>query len=180
MMLISEIQEDLRRCSGRAPSSFRILKRYFSDSGFKAVMLYRIARWLFVHRFPLFPRLLTMHAIARTGAEIMPQSSIGPGLVLKHSVGVVVGSGSVVGRNCTILQGVTLGENYKGKDDHKYPRVGDDVTLCAGAKLLGGIRVGNGALIGANAVVILEVPANSVVVGVPGRVVRTISGATAM
>jgi serine O-acetyltransferase len=103
-----------------------------------------------------------------TGADIAPNAKIGSGLKLPHPHGVVIGHGCEIGSDCTILQGVTLGERYTS-EGHKYPKIGDNVVIGAGAKLLGGIEVGSRAKIGANSVVLRDIPCGATVVGVPGR-----------
>jgi serine O-acetyltransferase len=103
--------------------------------------------------------------------DILPGADIGGGCVIAHGVGIVIGGYSVIGEDCTILQGVTLGEVRFDSTD--YPRVGDRVILGAGAKLLGGITVGDDAVVGAGSVVLEDVPAGGVAVGVPARILQT-------
>jgi serine O-acetyltransferase len=128
--------------------------------------MYRIAHWLLERRVPALPAMITAHAVARTGAEILPAAQIGPGLLLPHPVGVVIGGGATVGRNCTILQSVTLGEKYSHRD-HTYPIVLDGATICAGAVVLGGVTIGRYSLVAANAVVTRDVNDFETVGGVP-------------
>jgi serine O-acetyltransferase len=104
-----------------------------------------------------------------TGVEIHPAAVLGPGLFIDHGMGVVIGETAEVGENVSILQGVTLG-GTSTKREKRHPTLGDNVVVGAGAKIIGGFRIGNGSRIGAGSVVVREVPENSVVVGVPGRV----------
>ena len=148
-----------------------VVLSYFTRPGFKAVALFRLANWCAEKRLPIIPSLLVSHAVHTTGAEIQPRAMIGPGLLLRHPVGIVIGGGAVVGRNCTILQNVTLGERYGPTDGHRYPTLGNNVTVCAGACILGECHIGDNVMIGANAVVISDIPSGATAVGVPARVV---------
>jgi serine O-acetyltransferase len=115
-------------------------------------------------------------SIALSGLDFVPGADIGPGLLIEHPSGVVIGGGVVIGSRCTLLQNVTLGERYgDGRPPHEYPCIGDGVTIGAGACLLGGIEVGDGAVIGANSVVIHDVPALRVAVGIPARLLDRIA-----
>lgn len=117
--------------------------------------------------------LLRTLNLAITGADILSGANIGGGLLLQHPTGIVVGHGSTIGANCTLLQHVTVGERYvRGRGDHGYPVLEDDVVVGAGAYILGSVRVGHGAMIGAKALVLDDVPAGAVVVGTPARVIR--------
>lgn len=110
--------------------------------------------------------------VALTGADFVPGCQVGAGLLIQHPNGIVIGHGAVIGDNCTILQQVTVGElRLDAAGDRRYPTIGDRVMLGAGARILGGIRVGHGAVIGANSVVLDDVPANATAVGIPARIV---------
>jgi serine O-acetyltransferase len=137
------------------------------DSGFQALILYRTAHTLRRWGVPFLPPLCRRLSIALCGIDILPQAEIGGGCYIPHGVGLVVGGATIIGDDCTLLQGVTFGEARFDTDD--CPRVGDRVTIGAGAKLLGHIKVGDGASIGAGAVVLEDVPAGYVAVGVPAQ-----------
>ncbi|HXW59612.1 MAG TPA: serine O-acetyltransferase [Solirubrobacteraceae bacterium] len=139
--------------------------------GIHALLAYRVAHALAVAGVPVLPRLLSMLTRAVTGIEIHPSACIGEGLFIDHGAGVVIGETADIGNDVTLYQGVTLGGTgfATGK---RHPTVQDNVTIGSGAKLLGPITVGRGAKIGANSVVITDVPAHATVVGNPGHPVR--------
>ena len=110
--------------------------------------------------------------LSHTGAEIRPECGIGPGLLIQHPSGIVIGSGVVIGARCTLLQNVTLGEKYSHLGGHHYPRLGNNVTVCAGAVVLGSVVLGDDAVIGANSVVLSDVPSGTTAIGAPARIVR--------
>jgi serine O-acetyltransferase len=139
--------------------------------GVHALLSHRVAHALHSAGVPLVPRSISMAARTLTGVEIHPAATIGEGLFIDHGAGVVIGETAEIGENVTLYQGVTLGGTgfATGK---RHPTVEDNVTVGSGAKLLGPITVGHGAKIGANSVVIHDVPPNSTVVGNPGHPVR--------
>ena len=139
--------------------------------GIHALLAHRVAHAMYGARVPLVPRLIAMLTRTITGIEIHPAARIGQGLFIDHGTGVVVGETAEIGNNVTLYQGVTLGGTgfATGK---RHPTVQDNVTIGSGAKLLGPITIGHGAKIGANSVVITDVPPNSTVVGNPGHPVR--------
>jgi serine O-acetyltransferase len=143
----------------------------FLYSGFHALVTYRIAHRLLLMRIPFIPRFLSQQARFFTGIEIHPGASIGKGLFIDHGMGVVIGETSILGDNITLYQGVTLGGTGKEKGK-RHPTLGNNVVAGTGAKILGNITIGDNSYIGANAVVIKDVPHNSTVVGVPGRITR--------
>jgi serine O-acetyltransferase len=134
----------------------------------QAVILFRLSNVLY--RWKLFPLAYFLQAVQGviSGAEIHPAARIGPGLCIIHSQGIVIGDRARIGRNFQCFQGVTVGDSRK---DGLQPVIGDRVVATAGCKILGGISIGDDAVIGANAVVLIDVPANGVAVGVPARVV---------
>jgi serine O-acetyltransferase len=139
--------------------------------GIHALLAYRVAHAMHLSGVPLLPRVLSMLTRSLTGIEIHPAASIGRGLFIDHGAGVVIGETADIGDDVTLYQGVTLGGTgfATGK---RHPTVQDNVTIGSGAKLLGPITIGHGAKIGANSVVITDVPPNSTVVGNPGHPVR--------
>ncbi len=140
-------------------------------SSFWAVYWYRKAHWLYKRKHFFLARLLSQHAARRTGIEIHPGAEIGEGFFIDHGSGVIIGETTVIGKNVTLFQGVTLGGTGK-EQGKRHPTIGDNVMVSAGAKVLGSFKIGSNSKIGAGSVVLKEVPENSTVVGVPGRVVK--------
>jgi serine O-acetyltransferase len=138
--------------------------------GVKAVLLHRVAHLFYRIRLPLLPRLISEISRFLTGIEIHPGALVGKNLVIDHGMGVVIGETAVIGDDCLIFHGVTLGG--KGGQGKRHPTIGNHVMLGAGAKLIGNISIGNGARIGANAVVTRDIPANAVATGIPARIVN--------
>jgi serine O-acetyltransferase len=139
--------------------------------GLHAIILYRIANFLFKLKIPIIPRAISQFARFFTGIEIHPGARIGRGLFIDHGMGVIIGETAIVEDNVTLYQGVTLGGTGKEKGK-RHPTIGSNVVIGAGAKVLGNISVGDNSYVGANAVVIKDVPPNSTVVGVPGRITK--------
>lgn len=165
------IRRDVKSALERDPaarSSFEILLLY---PGLHAVWIHRITHWFWLHNFKLIARWISQLARGLTGIEIHPGATIGPGLFIDHGMGVVIGETAEVGSDVTLYHGVTLGGTSMSKGK-RHPTIADRVTIGAGAKVLGDITIGSDSRIGANAVVVRSVPENSVVVGVPGQIVR--------
>lgn len=138
---------------------------------FKAILRYRVAHKLYLKKHYFLARWYSQRTARKTGIEIHPGATIGKGLFIDHGHGVVIGETAVVGDNVTLYQGVTLGGTGK-ETGKRHPTVGDNVMISAGAKILGSFTIGENSKIGAGSVVLSEVPPNSTVVGVPGRVVK--------
>ncbi|WP_082071842.1 serine O-acetyltransferase [Pseudarthrobacter chlorophenolicus] len=161
---------------GRKYSVLRALDATTTNPGMLATLIYRLQCLLFDRGYRRLAGLARVANNSLTGADILPGSSIGAGLLLPHPNGVVIGHGVRIGSSCTILQGVTIGEKFAdGRAPHDYPQIGNGVVIGAGAILLGNLAVGDGASIAANAVVLSDVPANSVVAGSPARIIRTLT-----
>lgn len=151
-----------------AKGSLEILLLY---PGLHALIHYRIAHFFYKIRFFFIARLINQVSRFLTGIEIHPGAQIGKGFFIDHGMGVVIGETAIIGDNVLLYQAVTLGGTglVQGK---RHPTIGNNVVVGAGAKILGNITVGDNSYIGANAVVIKDVPANSTVVGVPGRITK--------
>ncbi len=164
------LQRDIQSVFERDPAARSTLEILLCYPGLHAIWAHRVTHWLWTHEWRLLARWLSQLARGLTGIEIHPGATIGPGFFIDHGMGVVIGETAEVGADVTLYHGVTLGGTslQKGK---RHPTLGDNVVVGAGAKILGAIRVGDNSRIGANAVVVKDVPPNSVVVGVPGQVV---------
>ena len=168
-----EVRRDVIAARDRDPSARDVsqLEILAAWPGIHALLGYRVAHRMYLAGVPVLPRLIATVMRALTGIEIHPAATIGEGLFIDHGTGVVIGETAEIGRDVTLYQGVTLGGTgfATGK---RHPTVQDNVTIGSGAKVLGPITVGHGAKIGANSVVITDVPPNSTVVGNPGHPVR--------
>ena len=167
---IEAVKYDLEAVLERDPAATSAAEVLLTYSGFHALLLHRLAHWLHGRQRRLMARVVSQFGRALTQVEIHPAATIGLGLFIDHGAGVVIGETAEIGRDVTILQGVTLGGTGK-QSGKRHPTICDRVSIGTGAKLLGGFTVGEGSKIGANAVVLRDVPPNSTVVGVPGRVV---------
>jgi serine O-acetyltransferase len=167
--MFTTLRHDMQAVFDRDPAARSKLEVLLAYPGLQALWLHRLAHWLWQRNFKLLGRLVSQTSRFLTGIEIHPGARIGPGFFIDHGMGVVIGETAEVGANVTMYHGVTLGgvSWQKGK---RHPTIGDSVVLGAGAKVLGPITVGDHSRIGANSVVIKDTPAESVVVGVPGRV----------
>ena len=143
----------------------------FLYPSFKAVLRHRIAHWMYNKKWYFIARWYSQRTARKTGIEIHPGAQIGKGFFIDHGSGVIIGETTIIGDNVTLYQGVTLGGTGK-EHGKRHPTIGDNVMISAGAKVLGSFTVGENSKIGAGSVVLKEVPPNSTVVGVPGRVVK--------
>jgi len=166
--------EDFKAVFERDPAArgvwgyFEVVLTY---AGFHAILLHRLAHALHRLHIPILPRIISQFSRLMTGVEIHPAARIGRGFFIDHGMGVVIGETAEIGDNVTFFQGVTLGGTGK-ESGKRHPTVGNNVTIGAGAKVLGNIHLGDNVYVGANAVVLKSVPAGCTVVGVPGRMVR--------
>ena len=167
------IREDFKAVFERDPAATSKWEVLLTYSGFHAILFHRIAHRLWKQRIPLFPRLISGLARWLTGVEIHPAAKIGRAFFIDHGMGVVVGETTEIGDNVTLFQDVTLGGTGKSRGK-RHPTLGDHVVIGAGAKILGGITIGEHVKVGANSVVLRSVPAHATVVGIPGKVVRTV------
>ncbi|MCH5585910.1 serine O-acetyltransferase [Shimazuella sp. AN120528] len=164
------IQADIQAVFDRDPAARTTMEVILTYSGIHALWSHRIAHFLYRHKAFLLARIISQVSRFFTGIEIHPGASIGKGVFIDHGMGVVIGETCEIGDYVTIFQGVTLGGTGKEKGK-RHPTLEDHVMVSSGAKILGSIRVGRCAKIGAGSVILRDVPANSTVVGVPGRVV---------
>jgi serine O-acetyltransferase len=168
--ILKRTKQEIDTVYQRDPAARSTLEILLAYPGLHALIGYRWSHWLWKHNLKLLGRINSHIVRFFTGIEIHPGASIGKGLFIDHGMGVVIGETAEIGDNVTLYHGVTLGgvSLEKGK---RHPTIGDGVVIGAGAKVLGAISVGANSRIGANAVVVRSVPANSVVIGVPGQVV---------
>ena len=165
------LKETVAAYKARDPAAKSALQILLLYPGVKAVRSHRRAHWCYEHGLFFLARLISQHSRRVTGIEIHPGAKIGRRLVIDHGTGIVIGETAEIGDDCLIYHGVTLGGT--GKDVGKrHPTIGSNVLIATGAKVLGPFRVGDGARIAANAVVLSEIPENATAVGVPARVVR--------
>jgi serine O-acetyltransferase len=169
--VLSSALRDVRRIKHEDPAARSALEIILCYPGLQAVWAHRLSHWLWIHHARLAARFLAELTRKWTGVEIHPGAVLGSGVFIDHATGVVIGETAEVGDNVTIYHGVTLGGTSLDRIK-RHPTVGDDVTIGAGAKVLGAITIGAGSQIGANSVVVKSVPAGAVVVGVPGQTVN--------
>ncbi len=170
-MMFRQLREDIAIVKEKDPAARNALEIFLTYSGFKAVRKYRRAHWFYCHKCYTIARIISQRARHTTGIEIHPGAQIGKGLFIDHGMGVVIGETAVIGDNCLLYQGVTLGGTGKDKGK-RHPTLGDNVMVGAGAKVLGPITLGNNVKVAANAVVLKDIPDNCTAVGVPARVAR--------
>lgn len=170
--MLSTLNEEINSVFKRDPAAKSRLEVILCYPGFHAALFYRLSNWLWKHNVRLMARWISNLARWLTGIEIHPAAKIGKNFFIDHGMGVVIGETAKIGDNVTIYHGVTLGgvaPQNDAKDALRHPQVGNDVIIGSGAQLLGAINVGDGARIGSNAVVVKDVPAHAIMVGVPAR-----------
>jgi serine O-acetyltransferase len=170
MGLLDSIKRDIRATRERDPAATSDLEVIFTYPGFHARQLHRLAHTLHNSGFGLPSRLVSHLGRALTGIEIHPGARIGEGFFIDHGMGVVIGETAIIGDNCHLFQGVTLG-GTSTRRAKRHPTLQDNVVVGAGAKVIGDVTIGENAKIGAGSVVVTNVPPNATVVGVPGHVV---------
>jgi len=175
--MFEEIRRDVQATRERDPARPTVLEVIFCYPGVHAVWGHRVSHWLWQRGARLAARALAELTRILTGVEIHPGAVLGPGLFIDHATGVVIGETAEVGDDVTLFHGVTLGGTGR-ETGKRHPTIGDRVVIGAGAKVLGPIKIGDDSRIGANAVVVKEVPSSSVVVGVPGQIVSRLDPGT--
>lgn len=170
MGLIKNIKEEINIIRERDPAIHSNMEVFLYPS-FKVMLHYRLAHKLYLKKHYFLARYVSQRGVRKTGIEIHPGAQIGKGLFIDHGHGVIIGETTIIGDNVTLYQGVTLGGTGK-EHGKRHPTIGNNVMISAGAKVLGSFTIGDNSKIGAGSVVLEEVPPNSTVVGVPGRVVK--------
>ena len=171
MKIFKLIKQEIKTIKAKDPAAKSTLEIVLLYQGFHALILHRLAHKLYKMKIPFLPRFISQFSRFITGIEIHPGAAIGKNFFIDHGMGVVIGETAIIGDNCLVYQGVTLGGTGKecGK---RHPTIGNNVTLGAGAILLGNISIGDNSNVGAGSVVIKSAKENSTLVGVPARVVK--------
>ncbi len=177
--MFDRIRSDIQCILDRDPAARSTWEVVTCYPGLHAIWLHRPAHWCWTHGLKWPGRFISHVARWLTGIEIHPGARIGERVFFDHAMGVVVGETAEIGDGCTIYQGVTLGGTSLYKGEKRHPTLGRNVVVSAGAKVLGGFVVGDGAKIGSNAVVIKPVPAGATAVGIPARIIPSKEGASA-
>ena len=167
----NEVRDDVLAVSERDPAAPKKWQILLTNQGVHAILSYRIAHLFYYNNFKFIAKIISQISRFFTGIEIHPACFIGKGLLIDHGSGVVIGETAIIGDDCTLFQGVTLGGkgNEKGK---RHPTLHNNVFVGAGAKILGNIEIGNNVKIGANAVVLNNIPDNATAVGIPARIIE--------
>ena len=173
--MFARLREDIHVIFERDPAARTVPEILICYPGLHAVWFYRLAHWFWVRGWRFMGRLVSHLGRAFTGIEIHPGAQIGKGFFIDHGMGVVIGETSEIGDNVTLYHGVTLGGTTwkKGK---RHPTIGNNVVIGTGGKVLGPVTIGDNTRIGGNSVVVSDIPPNSIVVGVPGKVVFRVEG----
>ena len=170
MGFIRNVKEEIAIVRERDPAIHSSMEVFLYPS-FKVMLHYRVAHKLYEKGHFFLARWFSQRGVRKTGIEIHPGARIGKGFFIDHGNGVIIGETTIIGDNVTLYQGVTLGGTGK-EHGKRHPTIGNNVMISAGAKVLGSFTIGDNSKIGAGSVVLSEVPPNSTVVGVPGRVVK--------
>ncbi|OUR81868.1 serine O-acetyltransferase [Cycloclasticus sp. 46_120_T64] len=170
--MFNQLKEDINIVFDRDPAARSMFEVVTTYPGFHAILLHRMNHYLWRANFKFMARFLSYFSRWFTGIEIHPGAVIGKRFFIDHGMGIVIGETAVIGDDCTLYHGVTLG-GTSWKKGKRHPSLGNGVVVGAGAKVLGPIDIGDEARIGSNAVVIRTVPAGATVIGIPGRIVNT-------
>ena len=168
----------LESIKSRDPAAKSVLSIVLTYPGVKAVFFHKLAHFFYVAGFDLIARIISQTIRFFTGIEIHPGAKIGKNLFIDHGMGVVIGETSEIGDNVTIYHAVTLGgsspsiDSERQRHEKRHPTIGNDVVIGSGAQIIGPVKVGNGARIAANAVVVKDVPENATMVGIPAKAVK--------
>ncbi len=169
--MFKRLKEDIEIAFERDPAARSIFEVLTCYPGLHAIWFHRLAHWLWNHRMKLLARVISHFSRWLTGIEIHPGAKIGRRFFIDHGMGVVIGETSEIGNDVTIYHQVTLG-GTSAKKGKRHPTIGNSVVIGAGAKILGPVKIGDNCKIGANSVVVRDVPPNSTVVGIPGKIVK--------
>ena len=174
--MFQNVTEDIRRAIGNEPTLSRRLVAVYTNLGLHAVLLYRLSRWLDQHHCGFLGLMVSYYSSVTTGAQISRHARIGKGFVILHPVGIVIGATTVMGDCCMLSAGNVIGSRLDGR----RPTIGNWLWAGVGAKILGGICVGDRVQVGANAVVLHSLPDDVTAVGIPAQIVRGSSASPAI
>lgn len=169
--MFNNIREGISVARDRDPAALSSLSIFLNYAGLQAIRAHRRQHWYWEHNMKGFARWSAQRTRHRTGIEIHPGATIGKRFFIDHGMGVVIGETTIIGDNCMLYQGVTLGGTGK-ESGKRHPTLGDNVIVGVGASVLGNVYIGDNSKIGGGAVVVHDVPSNCTVVGIPGHVVR--------
>jgi serine O-acetyltransferase len=175
MSIFSTIRDDINSIFERDPAARSVIEIFFCYPGFHAMLFFRISHWFWTRKMFFAGRFISQTGRFFTGVEIHPGATIGRRFFIDHGMGVVIGETAEIGDNVTLYHGVTLG-GTTWKKVKRHPTIGNNVVVGTGAKILGPVKIGDNTRIGANSVVVSEIPSNSIVVGIPGKVVFRVEG----
>lgn len=164
--------KDIQTLKLKDPAARHTIDIVLTHNGLHAVWNYRIAHFFWVIKLKLLSRFISNFGRFTTGVDIHPAAQIGERFIIDHGTGIVIGETAVIGNNVLIYHGVTLGGTGNDSEHKRHPTVCDNVMIAAGAKILGNIRVGLGARVGANSVVLIDVPPYATAVGLPARIIE--------
>lgn len=170
--MFKNIISEAKNILDKDPAAKTLFEVVLCYPSIKAMAYYRVANRFYKKGHHIISRLLSQRARKITGIEIHPGATIGKNLFIDHGMGVVIGETAVIGNNVLLFHQVTLGGIGGDKNTKRHPTVEDDVIIGAGAKILGPITIGKGAMIGASSVILHDIPPNSTAVGIPGKVVK--------
>jgi serine O-acetyltransferase len=169
--MFRNIKSDIQAVFDNDPAARSVFEVVLTYSGLHAIWAHRVAHWFYRRKWYTVARIISQFSRFMTGIEIHPGARIGKRLFIDHGMGVVIGETCEIGDDVVLYQGVTLGGTGK-ETGKRHPTIGNNVVIGSGSKVIGSFKVGDNSKIGANAVVLREVPPNSTVVGNPGRVVK--------
>ncbi len=169
--MFKNLRYDIKAIRERDPAARSDAEVFFCYPGLHAILYHRVANFFYRHNHKLIARMISQYARRRTGVEIHPAAKIGKGLLIDHGMGVVIGETAVIGDNCTIYHGVTLGGTGK-ESGKRHPTIGNNVFIGAHSQLLGSFTVGDNSKIAAESVVLSDIPPNCTAVGSPARIIK--------
>ncbi len=172
--MFANLKDDYIRYGGKKGNFLLFFLKALRDAGFRAVMLYRIGHWCRKHHLGVLAGICErlMHHLCL--CWIGTRAEIGGGFKIAHCIGLIIGGGTIIGKNCDVRQNTTFGGNYSkvGPDGRMLPTLGDNISVGAGAIILGPVKIGSNSIIGANAVVTKDIPENVIAAGIPATVIK--------